>query len=413
MSRKRIVIVGGGFGGLFTALGLAGAADVSLVSDEDHFVFTPMLYEYLSGEVEEWHIAPRYAELLNDNVNFVQGCVIRIDLTAHSVTVENHKQPLSYDALVLALGGLTNYAGVPGAEQYSIPFRKIQHADRLRQTMVEALDRVPPDLPPQDVKHALTFAVVGGGASGVELSTKMSDLLRDAFKRRHLPGEPRVLVLEMGDRVVPGMGEPIREYVEQALIDGHVELHTLTRVVKVNASSLVTEHGGKQEELDVAAVVWVGGVRINPVIEQLSVSKHGRGLLNVLPTLQLVEHANVFALGDIAYYPDAAPILAGTAQLAFQEADLAAGNVKAFLAGHELKKRQFEELGETVSLGTEKAAVLTGGKAFGGPLARQARFALYTARLPTWHHRLRVGASWFFEGTSPRPLLPLGFERSG
>jgi len=413
MSRKRIVIVGGGFGGLFTALGLAGAADVSLVSDEDHFVFTPMLYEYLSGEVEEWHIAPRYAELLNDNVNFVQGCVTRIDLTAHSVTVENHKQPLSYDALVLALGGLTNYAGVPGAEQYSIPFRKIQHADRLRQTMVEALDRVPPDLPPQDVKHALTFAVVGGGASGVELSTKMSDLLRDAFKRRHLPGEPRVLVLEMGDKVVPGMGEPIREYVEQALIDSHVELHTLTRVVKVNASSLVTEHGGKQEELDVAAVVWVGGVRINPVIEQLPVSKHGRGLLNVLPTLQLVEHANVFALGDIAYYPDAAPILAGTAQLAFQEADLAAGNVKAFLAGHELKKRQFEELGETVSLGTEKAAVLTGGKAFGGPLARQARFALYTARLPTWHHRLRVGASWFFEGTSPRPLLPLGFERSG
>ena len=412
MSRKRIVILGGGFGGLFAALGVSGSGDVTLVSDEDHFVFTPMLYEYLSGEVEEWHIAPRYTELLDDNVTIVQGRVTGIDLSSHSVTVENRGEPLPYDALVLALGGLTNYAGVPGAEQYSIPFRKIQDADRLRQTMVAALDRVPPDLPPQDVKHAVTFAVVGGGASGVELSTKMSDLLRDAFNRRHLPGEPRVLVLEMGDRVVPGMGEPIREYVEQALIDAHVELHTLTRVVKVGETSITTQHVGKQEEMDVAAVVWVAGVRINPIVEQLSVSKNARGLLNVLPTLQLVEHPNVFALGDIAYVPDASPVLAGTAQLAFQEADLAAGNVKAFLAGRELKQRHFEELGETVSLGTEKAAVLTGGKVFGGPLARQARFALYTARLPTWHHRLRVGASWFFEGTSPRPLLPLGFERS-
>jgi NADH dehydrogenase len=278
--------------------------------------------------------------------------------------------------------------------------------------MVEALDHVPPDLPPQDVKRAVTFAVVGGGASGVELSTKMSDLLRDAFKRRALQGEPRVLVLEMGDRVVPGMGEPIREFVEQALLEAHVELHTLTRVVKVTQNSVVTEHQGKPETMEVAGVVWVGGVRVNPVLDQLSVAKHGRGLLQVRQTLQLLDHENVFALGDIAYFPDASPVLAGTAQLAFQEANLVADNVSSFLSGKELKTRHFEELGETVSLGTERAAVLTGGKAFGGALARQARFALYTARLPTWHHRLRVGASWFFEGTTPRPLLPLGFEQT-
>ena len=410
MARNRVVVLGGGFGGLFTALSLAGSADVTLVSDEDHFVFTPMLYEYLSGEVEEWHIAPRYTELFDDNVNLVTGRVTGIDLDSQTVAVDSRSDSLTYDALVLALGGVTNFAGVEGAEQYSLPFRKIQDADRLRARMVEALDHVPPDLPPQDVKRALTFAVVGGGASGVELSTKMSDLLRDAFKRRALHGEPRVLVLEMGDRVVPGMGEPIREFVEQALLEAHVELHTLTRVVKVTQNSVVTEHEGKQETMDVAGVVWVGGVRVNPVLDQLAVAKHGRGLLQVRQTLQLLDHENVFALGDIAYFPDASPVLAGTAQLAFQEANLVADNVSSFLSGKELKTRHFEELGETVSLGTERAAVLTGGKAFGGALARQARFALYTARLPTWHHRLRVGASWFFEGTTPRPLLPLGFE---
>jgi demethylphylloquinone reductase len=411
MSQKRILILGGGFGGLFTALDLGGAGDVTLVNDEDHFTFTPMLYEYLSGEVEEWHIAPRYDELLDDDVRIVQGKVTGVDLASRSVTVENYKDPFTYDVLVLAIGGLTNYAGVEGAELYSIPFRKIRDADRLRRTMVEALDRVPPDLPPQDIRQALTFAIVGAGASGVELSTKMADLLRDACKRRNLRGEPRVMVVEMGDKVVPGMGAPIREFVEQALSDSRVEVHTLTRVVKVTEKTLMFEHAGSHSELGTAAVVWVGGVRLNPLLDQLQVAKTKAGLLKIRPTLQLTEHDNVFALGDIAYYADASPVLAGTAQLAFQEAGLAARNVKALLSGDEPQTRHIAELGETVSLGTEKAAVLTGGKAVGGPLARQARFALYTARLPTWHHRLRVGASWFFEGTSPRPLLPLGFER--
>ena len=412
MSKPKIVILGGGFGGLFTALELAGSADVSLVSDADHFLFTPMLYEYLSGEVEAWHIAPRYNELLEGNVHLVQSYATAIDLTAQTVSVPSYEKTLNYDVLVLAVGGITNYAGVEGAQQFSLPFRKLAHADDLRRRMVTALDRIPPDMAPQDVRRELTFAVVGAGASGCELSTKMADLLVDAFKRRALHGEPRVLVIEMGDRVVPGMGEQIREFVEDALLQSHVEVHTKTRVVKVASDEVTFEHEGNRETLKTAGVVWTGGVKMNPLIDQLDVEKNNRGLLIVKPTLQLSQHVNVFALGDIAFYPDATPTLAGTAQLAFQEASLAARNIKAYLEGKEMHTKHFEELGEAISLGTERAAVLTGGKAFGGALARQARFALYTSRLPTWHHRLRVGASWFFEGTAPQPLLPLGIERT-
>lgn len=410
MTQPRIVILGGGFGGLFTALDLAGSGEVTLVSEEDHFLFTPMLYEYLSGEVEAWHIAPRFDELLEQNVGFVQSKVAGIDLASQSVSLVN-KETLSYDVLVLAVGGITNYVGVEGAEEFTLPFRKLAHADNLRRRMVTALDRIAPDAAPQDVRRELTFAVVGAGASGCELSTKMADLLIDAFKRRALRGQPRVLVIEMGDRVVPGMGEQIREFVDDALRQSDVEVHTKTRVVKVAGNEITFEHEGTQESLKTAGVVWTGGVRMNPLIEQLDVEKNRRGLLLVKPTLQLSQHVNIFALGDIAFYPDATPSLAGTAQLAFQQASLAARNIKAFNSGKELQTKHFEELGEAISLGTERAAVLTGGKAFGGALARQARFALYTSRLPTWHHRLRVGASWFFEGTTPRPLLPLGLER--
>lgn len=410
-TKARVVIVGGGFGGLFTALELGSAYEVTLVSDEDHFLFTPMLYEYLSGEVEEWHIAPSYKELLDSHVNLVRDEVASIDLEEQLVSFQRRRETRKYDVLVLAVGGVTNFAGVTGAAEHAIPFRKIAHADELRSRMVEALDRVPPDLPPQDTQRALTFAVVGAGASGVELSTKMADLLRDAFERRALRGEPRVLVIEMGDKVVPGMGREIREFVDEALRKSHVEVHTLTQVVSVTEKTVVIEHDSKQTAIDAAAVVWAGGVRVSPLVESLMVDKTNRGLIVVKPTLQVRARENVFALGDIAFYQDAVPTLAGTAQLALQQAGLVARNIKAFLAGEQLQTKHFEELGEAVSLGTERAAVLAGGKAFGGPLARQARFALYTARLPTWHHRLRVGASWFFDGTSPRPLLPLGLSR--
>jgi demethylphylloquinone reductase len=407
----RILILGGGFAGIFTALDLAGSRNVTLVSDEDHFLFTPMLYEYLSGEVEEWHIAPAYNELLDERVRFVQGRVTDIDLDSRIVTLQADGQRLSYDILVLGLGGITNFAGVPGAERYSIPFRKIAHADELRRRMIRALDRVPPDTAPQDVRDLLTFVVVGAGASGVELATKMADLLNDAFRRRALPGEPRVLVMEIGNRVVPGMGDEIRGYVEDALHTSRVQAHTSTRVLEVGAENLTFEHNKVKTTLATAAVVWVGGVRVNPALDKLKTEKTKQGLIVVRQTLQTRSHDNVFALGDIALFEDIAPSLAGTAQLALQQAGLAARNVKALIAGQELQTGFFTELGEAVSLGTERAAVLAGGKAFGGPLARQARFAMYTSRLPTWHHRLRVGASWFFEGTTPRPLLPLGFSR--
>ena len=405
----KILILGGGFGGLFSALELAGAGDVTLVSDEDHFLFKPMLYEYLSGEVDAWHIAPDCKELLDERVRFVRGVVTTIDLEARAVTVAERAESISYDVLVLALGGVTNFAGVEGAEQCALPFRKLVDANHLRRRMTEALDRVQPDAAPQDARSALTFAVVGGGASGVELSTKMADLLQDALRRRALQGEPRVLVIEMTDHVVPGMGEEIRKFVEQALFESRVEVHTQTRVVRVAPNSIRLEHNHEQTEVATAAVVWVAGVRVNPLVEQLEIEKDRRGLIVVEPTLQVRGHENIFALGDIAFYKDVVPTLAGTAQLAFQQSSLLASNVRRFIEGRELKSRHFVELGEAVSLGTERAAVLSAGKVISGPLARQARFALYTQRLPTWHHRLRVGASWFFEGTAPRPLQPLGF----
>lgn len=408
--QKKVLIIGGGHGGLFTALDLAGDAAVTLVSETEHFTFRPLLYEYLSGEVEAWHIAPDYKELLGDEINFVRGAVEDVDFEKQTVKVSTRDEALNYDVLVLAVGGTTNFWNVRGAEENALPFRDIKDADRLRNQMTRALDQVSPTLAPQGVRDKLTFAVVGGGASGVELATKMSDLLTDAFKRRGLAGEPHVMILEMSDRLVPGMGEEVRSYVEKALLEAHVDVHLQTKVLEVKPHGIVSEYDGKQTEIETVTTVWTAGVKVAPLIGKLDLPKTKSGLLIVNQTLQVKDRANVFALGDIAEVEDVAPVLKGTAQLANQESALAAKNVRAFLSGKELKTESFEELGEALSLGTHNAAVLVGGNVVGGALARDARFALYTSRLPTWHHRLKVGASWFFEGTTPRPLQPLGYS---
>ncbi|MCY7375654.1 MAG: NAD(P)/FAD-dependent oxidoreductase [Pyrinomonadaceae bacterium] len=410
MSKKKVLIVGAGFGGLFTALDLAGDADVTLVSDSDHFCFRPLLYEYLSGEVEAWHIAPDYKELFGDEINFVRGTVETVDFAKQTAKVSTREDLLNYDALVLAVGGTTNFWNVTGAEEFALPFRGIEDADDLRNRMTRALDEIPPLLAPQDVREKLTFAVVGGGASGVELATKMSDLLYDAFERRGLKGEPRVLIYEMSDRIVPGMGSEARAYVEKSLLEAHVEFYLQTKVLEVKPHGIVSEYDGKHLEIETVATVWTAGVKVNPLIETLDLPKAEDGLILVNQTLQVKNFENIFALGDIAKLEEVAPILTGTAQLANQESVLLADNIRAFLNGKKLKTKQFEELGEALSLGTHNAALLVGGNVISGAIARNARFALYTSRLPTWHHRIKVGASWFFGGTTPRPLQPLGIS---
>ncbi len=408
--KKKVLIIGGGFGGLFTALDLANDCEVTLVSDSDHFTFRPLLYEYLSGEVEAWHIAPDYKELFGNEINFVRGAVDAVDFENQTARVSTRADAFAYDALCLAVGGVTNFWNVAGAEENALPFREIADADKLRNRMVEALDTISPTLAPQDVQEKLTFAVVGGGASGVELATKMSDLLTDAFRRRGLKGEPRVLIFEMSDRLVPGMGEDVRAYVEKTLLESHIDVHLETKVLEVTPSGIVSEYNGRKSEIETVATVWTAGVKVSPLIEKLELPKDKSGLILVNQTMQVEGYENVFALGDIAKVEEIAPVLAGTAQLANQESALAANNIRAFLGGRDLKTKAFEELGEALSLGTHNAAVLIGGNVVGGALARDARFALYTSRLPTWHHRLKVGASWFFEGTTPRPLQPLGYS---
>jgi NADH:ubiquinone reductase (non-electrogenic) len=401
--KSRVAIIGGGFGGLFTALELAGECAVTLISGADHFQFTPMLYEYLSGEVKAWQIAPPYKELLGDEVKFVQGEATNVDLQTREITIKENAERVAYDVLVLAVGGVTNYENVAGAEEHALPFRTVEQADRLRRRMSETLKRM--THVDSNGDDAATFAIVGGSASGIELATKMADLLQADCARKNLIIEPRVILLEEADEIAAEMDEGLRAHALHALESKRIEIQTKTKVLRVEADSVTTERDGAQTKIKTAAVVWTGGVQVNPLIEKLKLEKEAKkNLIIVENTLQARGHENIFALGDIAHYENADKGLNGTAQLAYQQASLAADNIKALLAGKELRTDFFKERGTALSLGTTGAAVEIGGEVLTGRLAREARFAAYAARLPTWRHRLTAGAQWLLGGSNPQPL---------
>ena len=211
----------------------------------------------------------------------------------------------------------------------------------------------------------------------------------------------------MGDHVVPGMGDDIRAYVEDALKESRVETHTRTRVRRVTARGLVFEHNGAKPEMEAAAVVWTGGVRMNPLVERLEVEKdRARALDREADTCSSRVRACVRARRH-SVLRGCQPALAGTAQLALQEAGLSR-IISRLLGGRDFRTKHFEELGEALVSARNTQRFWPEAVPWRRSRPAGTLYALHFAS-STWHHRLKVGASWFFEGTAPRPLQPLGF----
>ncbi len=392
---SRICILGGGFGGLYTALELTRQPwpeppQITLVDRQERFVFAPLLYELLTGELEDWEVAPRFQDLLpSELVQFRRGSVQSIDLKARRVLLAEG-QSLEYDALVLALGGETPLQGVPGAADFAFPFRTLADAQRLRAHLqtLEARD------PAQPVR----LAIAGAGASGVELACKLAD---------RLGSRGRICLVELGSQILPGFTPSSREAAQAALAQRRVQVELQTKVLGIEA---VGENGTppfrwQRQRLTtqevaaelVDAVLWTVGTRPAAVIADLDLPKSERGRLQVLPTLQTPTFPEIFALGDAAAVVDAEgqPVPA-TAQAAFQQAGYCAWNLWALLTQERpLLPFRYFSLGEMLSLGVDTAVVSTlAGLTLSGPLGYLARRAAYLVRLPTLEHQLKVGWNW-------------------
>ena len=388
---QQICILGGGFGGLYTALRLSQLPwegtppTITLVDHRDRFLFLPLLYELVTDELQTWEIAPPYAELLAGTpVQFRQAEVAAIDLDQHRVSL-NDGTMLTYDRLVLALGGTTPMDMAPGVSEHALAFRTLQDAyhlkDRLRLLKASGAAKI-------------RVAVVGGGYSGVELACKVAEQLGD---------RGRVRLVERTDTLLRTSPEYNREVAQKALSDLGVWVDLETAVDNVGADTISLTFRDQTDLLPVDLVLWTVGTRVNDVIANLPLKHNERQQVVVQPTLEAVDCPGVYALGDVADCRDAeGQQMPTTAQVALQQADFVGWNIWAAISVGEASSAKnrpqipfrYSHLGEMLTLGTSRATLTGLGVQLDGEWAHVARRLAYLYRMPTLTHQVRVGLNW-------------------
>ncbi|PPS39794.1 NAD(P)/FAD-dependent oxidoreductase [Chroococcidiopsis sp. TS-821] len=383
----RICILGGGFGGLYTALRLSQLPwnsqkpEIVLVDQSDRFLFSPLLYELLTGELQTWEIAPPFSEILaGTGVRFYQGSVTDINIDDQRVRLQAGAD-IPYDRLVLALGGETPLDMVPGATSYAFPFRTIDDAYRL-EARLRLLEESPVD--------KIRIAIVGGGYCGVELACKLADRLQS---------RARIRLIEMTDQILRTSPEHNRVTASKALEARGVWIDLETSVQEVEPQAIALEYKNQVDTIPVDIAIWTVGTRVAPVVRSLPLKQNQRGQVTTKSTLQVIDHPEIFALGDLADCRDAeGQQVPATAQAAFQQADYVGWNVWASLTQRPLLPFRYQHLGEMMTLGTDNATFTGLGIQLDGPLAYVARRLAYLYRMPTLGHKLKVGINWI---TSP------------
>ncbi|NEP38888.1 MAG: NAD(P)/FAD-dependent oxidoreductase [Okeania sp. SIO2G4] len=381
---QRICILGGGFGGLYTALRLiqfpwqpSEQPEIILIDQRDRFLFAPLLYELVTGELQTWEIAPPFEELFtNTNIRFCQGVISEIDINQQQVKLENG-QAFSYDRLVLAMGGETPMEMVKGAAEYAIPFRTIDDAYRLQEKLrvLEASDR-----------EKIRVAIAGGGYSGVELACKLADRLQD---------KGRIRLVERSDMILRTSPEFNREAASQALSERNIWIDLETEIESIEANQISLKYKGQVDTIPVDIVLWTVGTKVAPVVKSLPLKKNQRDQIITSATLQVQDNTQIFALGDLADCQDAdGQKVPTTAQVAIQQSDYVAWNIWASVTGRPLLPFRYQPLGEMMALGLDNATLTSLGIKLDGQVAHLARRLVYLYRLPTLDHQMKVAFNW-------------------
>jgi len=392
-----VVIAGGGFGGLTTALALAAQKQhppILLIEPQERFLFLPLLYELLSGELRRWEVAPRYDALLaGRGVAWLRDRVSHIDSDSHSLRTDSGRQ-IAYGRLVLATGGRSDDFGIPGVAEHGLDFRSLADVERLQALLQQLKQRQRP---------LQRLVVVGAGPSGVELICKLADLLE---------GSTILELVEQGPELLPNGRSFNRDQARSALLRRDIHLRTGTRVERIDATGLELVRGGvtpiaaadgspdrqalppQRERLPADAVIWTAGMAANlpPISPAPERDRRGRVLCG--GDLQVKGLSHVFSLGDGAVGGDDQPPLPATAQVAYQQAQQLAANLLLSLADQPLQPFQWNDLGEMIGLGIGQASLTGLGLTLAGPAAFQIRQLAYLARMPGLSHQLRVAAGW-------------------
>jgi NADH dehydrogenase len=417
--KQRIVILGGGFAGVYAARQLEKRlrrrddVEIVLVNKENYFVFQPLLPEVISGTIGLTDVVSPLRRLLPRTEIHVRE-VEAVDLEARTVTLapgfHPHAHVLRYDHLVLALGTVTDFRGLRGLAEHAFPFKYLADALRLKNHVIRALEEAAIEREDAELRRRLlTFVVAGGGFSGVEVAAELNDLVRAAVRsyRGIDPSEIRVILVHAQDRILPEVAPHLAGFAERKLQKRGVEILLKKRVEAATAQSAILSGG---ETIGTMTLVSTVPAMPHPLIDGLAVEKQG-GRVVVDPTMRAAGRSDVWALGDCARVP--APgggFSPPTAQHAIRQARTCADNIVAALDGLPANEFAFGGLGKMGSLGRRSAIAEILGLKISGFIAWFLWRTIYLMKLPGWGRRLKVAASWTLDLLLPPELVQLKAE---
>lgn len=418
-SPHRILILGGGFAGVYTAMNLQKKlqreerkeVQIILVNRENYVVFQPLLPEVISGTIETLHCISPIRRLASECELFTRD-VESIDLVAKKVRLAPGHLPkpleLEYDDLVIGLGTRLNFAMVPGLEEHAIPFKYLGDALRLRHEAVRALELADVERDPVEKKKLLTFVVAGGGFSGVECLAELHDFLTKAARSyQHIErDEIRCVLVQSAERILPELAPRLAEYAHKILQKRGIEILTQTRCQAVSANGVIIANKatGEQQLIPSSTVVTTVPAEPHPLIQSLPCPLD-RGRIQVTEYMNVPGFPGVWAVGDCAAVPQRDGITSPpTAQHAVRQANICAKNILATMRGTKMHPFLFTGLGKLASLGRFSAVAEVGGIHFRGLIAWIFWRSVYLAKFPGFSGKFRVAMDWLLDFILPRDI---------
>jgi NADH:ubiquinone reductase (H+-translocating) len=419
---KRIIVLGGGFSGMRTAERLEQelrhepSASITLVSDTNALLFTPMLAEVAGSSLEPSHISAPLRSSLH-RTEFIRGRVVKIDLENRRVVLAagdatDPPREIFYDELVLALGSVPNYFGMANIEKVAFGFKTLLDAIRIRNHVIEMFERADREPDSSVRKCLLTFVIAGGGFAGVELAGALNDfahgILAD-YPNLH-SNELSIVLVHAGDRILPELSESLARYAQKKMEARGVFFRLASRLTDAKPGAFVLSDG----EIRSTTLVWTAGTTPNPLLRLLPVDTDKRGAVMVDHTLAVKNHLGLWALGDCAAVSNGktGKLCPPTAQFAIRQAEVLAKNIHAQMRGRRARSFHFNSLGALCVVGHQMACAeltipfaRTKSLRFSGLLAWIMWRGIYLSKLPGVERKIRVLIDWSVELFFPRDIV--------
>ncbi len=402
MKKIRVLILGGGFGGLYAALEFEKRrgpnVEVTLVTEENFFLFTPMLHEVAASDLDLTNIVSPLRKLLRHVRTFV-GEVQSVDLAAKKITVVHgftkHAHALDYDQLVLGLGSVTNFFKLPGLEERALTMKTLHDAVTLRNRLIAHLEEADTECAKTDRVPLLTFVVAGGGFAGVETMGSINDFIHEALpfypnlKREMI----RMVLVHPGEHVLPELGPKLGRYADGVLKERGIEIHAKSKVASVTPRTVTLNDSTVIESF---TLIWTAGTAPSPILDKIALPRE-RGKLKVAPTLAVEGAPGIWALGDCALIPDVqqpGSFHPPTAQHASRQGVVLARNVLASIQNRPLENFSFKTLGLLAAIGRRTGVARMLGFNFSGFIAWWMWRTIYLSKLPRLEKKITVALAW-------------------